>query len=171
MAGLCAALVLATTFAPPPEPAPGGYWSIAEQRQRRGEPRDGGDELTIGSVLFSLGLLRTGAAVLTIWMARTPGQCPVTQPGGCRSLEIYGWFGVGEGGLMTGTGLTYLIIGAVRQQRHRRWQSGQSVALPRPGGAAQRFDVGPWLLGRPEGRPLSLRADPVGGGAQFRIRF
>lgn len=158
MPGLCGALLIATTLAPPPDPpAPGGYWSIAEQRERRGEPPDGDDELTIGSVLFSLGLLRTGAAAATIWLARTPGRCPVDDAdGGCRSMEIYGWFGVGEGGLMVGTGLTYLIIGAVRDRRHRRWQAGQSVGLP-------RFEWGPWMW--------MPRAQPMGGGAQLRLRF
>ncbi|MFO7563431.1 MAG: hypothetical protein R6X02_12370 [Enhygromyxa sp.] len=171
MAGLCAALVLATTLAPPPDPAPGGYWSVGEQRQRRGEPPDGDDELTVGSVLFSLGLLRIGAAAVNVWMARTPQKCPIKDPGGCRSFEIYGWFGVGEGGLMFGTGLTYLIIGAVRDRRHRRWQAGESVARPRAWGAARRLELGPWLVWRPEDRPGLLRADPVGGGAQFRWRF
>ena len=182
MPGLCAALWLATTLAPAPvspeaqsgvgndssEPAPsapGGYWSIAEQRERRGQPPDGDDELTIGSVLFSLGLLRTGAAAATIWLARTPGRCPIDDPGGgCRSMEIYGWFGFGEGGLMVGTGLTYLIIGAVRQRRHRRWQAGQSVVLRREWVGTPRFELGPWPM-------WTLRAGPTGGGAQLRLRF
>ncbi|HVI04076.1 MAG TPA: hypothetical protein VM869_35535 [Enhygromyxa sp.] len=164
MLGSCAALLLATTLAPPSDPpAPGGYWSISEQRQRRGEPPDGDDELTIGSVLFSLGLLRTGAAAVTIWMARTPDQCPTEDPAGCRPMEIYGWFGVGEGGLMVGTGLTYLIIGAVRQRRYNRWHAGESVMLMRPRVGAPRLELGPWMLGTP--------VDPVGGGAQLRLRF
>jgi hypothetical protein len=163
--GSCAGLLLlATTLAPPSEPsadpAPGGYWSVAEQRQRRGEPPDGHDELTIGSVLFSLGLLRTGAAGITIWMARTPGKCPVRPTTGCQSMEIYGWLGFGEGGLMVGTGLTYLIIGAVRQNRHRRWKAGENVALPRTwvGVPQLQLELGPWMI-------------PVGGGAQLRWRF
>lgn len=161
---LGAALLFATTLAPPSDPpAPGGYWSVAEQRQRRGEPPDGDDELTIGSVLFSLGLLRTGAAAVTIWMARTPEQCPIEDPAGCRPMEIYGWLGVGEGGLMVGTGLTYLIIGAVRQRRHRRWQAGESVMLSRAWAGAPKLELGPMLLG-------SMR-DPVGAGAQLRLRF
>jgi hypothetical protein len=50
--------------APPPGP-PGGYWTFAEAHEHSGEPLDGDDELTIGSVLFSLGFLRAGAGVLT----------------------------------------------------------------------------------------------------------
>lgn len=169
MLGSCAALLLATMLAPPPaQPdlaAPGGYWSTSEQRQRRGEPRDGDDELTIGSVLLSLGALRTGAAALTIWMARTPGRCPIDDPAGCRPMEIYGWFGVGEGGLMVGTGLTYLIIGAVRQHRHRRWQAGERVTLPRSWVARPQLELGPWMLATPQTTAL------VGGGAQLRLRF
>lgn len=178
MLGSCAALLLfATTLAPPPDPSadptpdpsgPGGYWSISEQRERRGEPPDGDDELTIGSVLLSLGALRTGAAGITIWMARTPGRCPIQDPtAGCRSMEIYGWVGFGEGGLMVGTGLTYLIIGAVRQARHRRWQAGESVMLQRSRWAgAAKLELGPWMLGS-----AAIGAQPVGGGGQLRLRF
>jgi hypothetical protein len=159
-------LLIATTLAPPSDPAaPGGYWSTSEQRERRGEPPDGDDELTIGSVLFSLGALRTGAAALTIWLARTPGKCPTDDPAGCRPMEIYGWVGFGEGGLMVGTGLTYLIIGAVRQRRHRRWQAGESVALPRSRVGVPQLELGPWVIG------TNGTLEPVGGGAQLRLRF
>lgn len=170
MAGLCAALLLTTTLAPPaPDPAPGGYWSIGEQRQRRGEPPDGHDELTVGSVLFSLGLLRIGAAAATIWLARTPERCPVASAGGCRSLEIYGWFGVGEGGLMFGTGLTYLIIGAVRDRRHRRWRAGESVLLR---GGSPRLELGPWLMSPPVFDPMGgPMGRPMGAGTQLRWHF
>jgi hypothetical protein len=164
----------ATTLAPPPEPAaPGGYWSITEQRERRGEPPDGDDELTIGSVLFSLGLLRTGAAGLTIWLARTPSRCPTETPGGCGPMETYGWVGFGEGGLMVGTGLTYLIIGGVRRVRHRQWQRGQRVHLNPTAlefGAAQ-LQVGPWMPPPPMAGPLAFDLGAIGGGAQIRLRF
>jgi hypothetical protein len=151
--------LLATMLAPPtdPAPAPGGYWSIAEQRERRGEPPDGEDELTIGSVPFSLGGLRVGAAALTLWLARTPSRCPAEDPGGCQSMATYGWVGLGEGGLMVGTGLTYLIIGAAHRNRHRRWARGESVKL----------DFGPWTLRA----PTPARLAPVGGDVQLRFRF
>lgn len=158
--------MVATLLAPPdPSPAlaPGGYWSTSELRERRGEPPDGEDELTIGSVLFSLGILRTGAAGVTIWLARTPGRCPVES--GCGPMEIYGWVGFGEGGLMVGTGLTYLIIGAARRSRHRRWEAGESVMRSRPWPGIAKLEIGPWMLGAPN------TALAVGGGAQLRLRF
>ncbi len=151
----------------PPPPPPGGYWSTAEQRSRRGAPPGGDDELTVGSVLFSLGLLRVGAAAVTLWMAQTPSRCPARDPAGCRGYAIYGWLGVGEGGLMVGTGLTYLIIGAVRRERYRRWSAGERVSLPRPAIETIQLELGPWMLRAPT--PGSLA--PAGGGAQLRIRF
>ncbi len=174
MAGLCAGLLVATMLAPPSDPpasspAPGGYWSASEQRQRRGEPPDGDDELTIGSVLFSLGILRVGAAAVTVWMARTPNRCPVSDPKGCGPLEIYGWFGVGEGGLMIGTGLTYLIIGAIRRDRHRRWSVGERVMLSPPRSGRLEFAVEPWVLRAPTSMAFSPAV--VGAGAQLQLRF
>ena len=165
MLRVCAGLLATTLMAPaaePPPPAPGGYWSLGEQRARRSEPPDGEDEITVGSILFSLGLLRVGAAGVTLWMARTPSRCPASDPEGCRGMEIYGWLGFGEGGLMVGTGLTYLIIGAVRRQRHQRWESGLSVGPRRRwagtrgvgsrgpgrlelGDAGSTLELGPWV--------------------------
>jgi hypothetical protein len=184
--GFCASSILvvttlATTLAPPPEPAaPGGYWTISEQRERRGEPPDGDDELTIGGVLFSLGLLRSGAAGLTVWLARSPSRCPTPELGGCGPLELYGWAGFGEGGLMVGTGLTYLIIGGVRRSRHARWQRGERVRLSPPSPAslelgAARLQVGPWMISAPVHRSPGFEGPSgfgtVGGGAQLRLRF
>lgn len=175
---------MTTLLAPPaepPPPAPGGYWSMAEQRERRGAPLDGHDELTIGSVLFSLGLFRAGAAGVTVWLARNPSQCPISEAGGCRSMEVYGWLGFGEGGLMLGTGLTYMIIGGVRRSRYLRWKGGESVMLSRSwssphgraGRVAQQFEhleIGPWLI-RDDRFGRASPIDSVGGGGQLRLRF
>jgi hypothetical protein len=188
---LSSVVLVATMLAPasePPPPAPGGYWSLGEQRARRGEPPDGDDDLTVGSILFSLGFLRTGAAAVTVWMARTPSRCPSREPEGCRSMEIYGWVGFSEGGLMVGTGLTYLIIGLARRAKHRRWQAGESVSLGLPPVAVPRrwagsprpprFELGPWWLpatempgGTSPQQGFVLWGPPVGGGAQLRLRF
>jgi hypothetical protein len=186
---LSSVVLVATMVAPasePPPPAPGGYWTLGEQRARRGEPPDGDEELTVGSILFSLGLFRSGAAAVTVWMARTPSRCPARELEGCRSMEIYGWVGFSEGGLMVGTGLTYMIIGAARRARHRRWQAGESVGLVMPRSTGSRragspgaagLELGPWLLpatGLPDTTPpqgFVLWGQPVGGGAQLRLRF
>jgi hypothetical protein len=188
--GLSAGLLLSATLLAPPQdpsgaarrgaslrlprsgdpPAPGGYWSTSEQRGRRGTPRDGEDELTVGSVLFSLGMLRVGAAALTIWMAQTPGRCPAIDDAGCRSLLIYGWFGVGEGGLMVGTGLTYLIIGGVRRNRYQRWRRGESVAL-RGREFADRVRFGPSVALAPVVGGSAPAPAIVGGGVRVRVQF
>jgi hypothetical protein len=148
---------------------PGGYWTFAEQHERSREPLDGDDELTIGSVLFSLGILRAGAGVLTAMMANDTELCPLTEPRGCDGLRNYGWAGVAEGGLMIGTGITYLAIGATRRQRHRRWERGEAAALWHPGAALNVVDVGPWLIPRSRSGISEVRVG--GAGLRLQLRF
>jgi hypothetical protein len=148
---------------------PGGYWTFAEQHERSREPLDGDDELTIGSVLFSLGFLRAGAGVLTAMMANDTELCPLTEPRGCNGLRNYGWAGVAEGGLMIGTGITYLAIGASRRERHRRWERGEAVALWHPGAALKVVDVGPWLIPRSGSGNADVRVG--GAGLRLQLRF
>lgn len=146
--------------APEYQTAPGGYRTLGEQREREGEPPDGDDELTIGSVLFSLGLLRVGAAVLTVWMAGRPTTCPDAEQS-CTSMQTYGWFGVGEGGLLVGTGIVYLAIGASRRGQHQRWRRGESLGrLPR---------LSPWVTRSPDWRGDGHRL--TGGGVSVQLRF
>jgi hypothetical protein len=150
------------TPAPEPAPfvgAPGGYWTVGEQHERSREPLDGEDDLTIGSVIFSLGFVRAGAGVLTIVMSNDSDLCPITEPRGCSGLRSYGWVGVAEGGLMVGTGLAYMIIGAARRERHRRWKSGEPLA-----------DVGPWLIPRAVGGFSQSRA-LAGAGLRLQLQF
>ena len=154
---LLASLLTGLLAQEPNAAPPGGYLTIAEVRERQREPLDGEDEITIGSVLFSLGALRIGAAALTIWMAHNPNRCPADEPETCSGLEVYGWVGVGEGGLMLTTGAVYLAIGATRRSKYRRWQRGESVA--------DRLQVGPWLVRTPG------RWAPGGGGLQLQLRF
>ncbi|PRP92363.1 hypothetical protein ENSA5_49940 [Enhygromyxa salina] len=176
MALFVANLLLAGTIsAPPSEAPPGGYWTMGEQREREREPADGDDELTIGSVLFSLGLLRAGAAALSLWMAGRPDLCPISADADCSSLRTYGFVGIGEGSLMIGTGIVYLAIGASRRQRHQRWQRGEVTQLRHPP-LTRRLQLGPWLTPSPAGwawgegavaTPRSL----TGGGVRVRVRF
>jgi hypothetical protein len=135
---------------------------MAEQYDRQPEPLDGDDELTIGSVLFSLGLLRAGAGLASVWMGYNPEQCPLTEPRGCSGLRNYGWVGVAEGGLMFGTGITYMAIGATRRERHRRWQRGEALSL-------NVVDVGPWLIPRSVGGFSDVRL--AGAGLRLQLRF
>lgn len=123
----------------PAEPAPGGYWRFGEQSVP--EPPDGQDALTIGAVIFSLGLIRAGAGGVSVYLATRPDVCK----DGCRSMNVYGLAGVGFGGLMAVTGAVMLIIGAAQQARHRRWERGEA-----------RIGVGPWMVDR---RSLGLAVD------------
>ncbi|KIG15054.1 hypothetical protein DB30_06086 [Enhygromyxa salina] len=163
---LATVLFSGTTIAaaPPTETAPGGYRTLSEQREREGPPRDGEDELTIGSVLFSLGLLRAGAGVLTAVMADRPGMCPDPEQG-CGSLRAYGWAGLGEGVLLTGTGIVYLAIGASRRGQYQRWERGEPLA--------KRLQLSPWVT-TSRGWVGSAGLGPVrltGGGASVQLRF
>ena len=141
---------------------PGGYWTVGEQRERAGEPPDGDDELTIGSVLFSLGLLRAAAGAVMVWTAGRPDLCPVAASS-CRGYGLFGVAGIGEGGLMFGTGVVYLAIGASRRARYRRWKRGESLArwFAPDGSLAPHVSVVPWW---------TAGAD-AGGGVRVQVRF
>jgi hypothetical protein len=159
---LASSMMLAAVLAGPPGKSPppssvppGGYWTLADQHGRS-EPPDGDDELTLGAVLLPLGAIRAGAAGLTLWMADNPEFCPINTPERCNGMRIYGWVGIGEGILMSGTGLAYLIIGASRRAAHERWKGGR---------ISQRFGVSPWMLGR------TRAGSPAGGGLMLSLRF
>lgn len=163
MAAILASLALAGVLGAPgesepaPDEAPGGYWTLSEQRERVREPLDGEEELTVGAILFSLGLLRAGAAGVTVWMAGQADLCPATDDAGCAAFRTYGFAGFGEAGLMVGTGLVYLAIGASRRSKHRRWERGETVTL------------GPWLM--PARAGAGTRARLGGGGLRLQLRF
>jgi len=180
---LTASLVLAVTIVAPPPPSepPGGYWSFGEQHERAGEPQDGEDELTLGSVLLSLGLLRLGAAGVTIWMGDQPQYCPPDDPSvDCGPLRIYGWVGVGEGALMLGTGIVYLGIGAHHRRRHEAWRRGEPLSL-RLGNSHAHLSARPWLMLRPATRAAQNATRPAvqtftapvfeGAGLRLQLRF
>lgn len=177
--------ILSVSPAPAPSEAPGGYWSLGEQRDREPEPKDGEEELTIGSVLLSLGLLRAGAGAVIVWMGDQPRFCDPNDPtANCGSLRTFGFVGVGEGALMFTTGIVYLAIGAHHRGRHDAWRRGEPLSL-RIGHAGQTLALRPWLhLGRgtpsgpglgTRGRIQSLSADPAlaltGGGLRVHVRF
>lgn len=177
--------ILSLSPAPPPSGAPGGYWSLGEQRDREPEPKDGEEELTIGSVLLSLGLLRAGAGAVIVWMGDQPRFCDPEDPtANCGSLRTFGYVGLGEGALMFTTGIVYLAIGAHHRRRHDAWRRGEPLSL-RIGHAGQRLTLRPWLhlargtqpglgsgtsgqIHQPIGDPgLAL----TGGGLRVHVRF
>ncbi len=97
--------------------------------------------LTIGSVMFSLGMIRAGAGGVSVYLATRPEVCKES----CRSMNGYGWAGVGYGGLMAVTGAVMLIIGAAQRAEHGRWERGEA-----------RVHVAPWSADR---RSLGLVVD------------
>ncbi|GEM_PF-3267955 len=120
--------------------APGGYWGLAERRPP--EPKDGDEELIMGGVLLSLGVLRAGAG-LTTFLAGRPDHCKYDLKS-CENVRYYGYAGLGFGGLMLGTGIVFLILGQARRERHRRWKLDGSLAVlgegGRSGSVSFRFD-------------------------------
>ena len=115
---------------PEPEPlspdveVPGGYHDAMDLRGDD-EPPDGDKQVTLGSVLFSLGLIQTGGAVGS-YITATPRYCDKVYGANvsddtCAGLRIYGIVGIAFGGLMAATGATFLGWGLIQRQKHRKW--------------------------------------------------
>ena len=165
-------IALLATLAAAPQPSdqpseipPGGYWTLGEARDRQTEPPDGERALTIGSVLFPLGLLRAGAGGINVWMATQPSRCPSNTTAGCRTFAAFGWYGVAEGGLMLVTGIVYLAIGGSQRAKHQRWEAGDRAWLDPRRARIGSWRVGPWLA------PPVGPAVASGGGLQIELRF
>ncbi len=125
---------LATT--PPPlgsdEEIPGGYYDAMDLRHED-EPADGDKQVTLGSVLFALGVLQVGGGIGS-YVTATPRYCDqvygrTVSPETCSGLRIYGIVGVVYGTLMTATGAAFLGWGLVQRQRHRLWLKDRGLAL------------------------------------------
>jgi len=127
-------LALALTLAAPPpanEEIPGGYFEFGEVREP--EPDEGDTKRLIGSILFPLGLLRTGAGAAML-ISASPARCQArfgqhTSAETCKNLRTYGWVGTGYGGLMAVTGATFLVWGLVLRSRHRAWKRRNNIAI------------------------------------------
>ena len=132
------ALTATLAAAPPPEldEAPGGYYQLGESRER--EPVDGENKVFTGGLLLPLGLLRAGAGAGMAVMA-APTYCkriygPNTADATCNGLKIYGFGGVGIGGLMAATGAVLLAWGLTQRARHAKWMRDHGLALAPLGG-------------------------------------
>ena len=113
----------------PTPPPPGGYWELGEQREP--EPKDGRQSLLVGAILTPLGLLRVGGAVSTIYVAQD-GRCQTTLQANddtCQSLRLWGYSGLGMGGLMFVTGVVFLGIGFHRRAEHDAWKRRYSISM------------------------------------------
>jgi hypothetical protein len=138
-----AAILACLAAAPPavPDTPPGGYWRMGEKRAP--EPLDGQDNLTIGAIMASLGVIRTGGGIAYVVLAR-PGECGSLEERtgisreSCPELRAYGWAGTALGGAMFVTGVVMLAIGAAQRKRHRAWQRRYGIALG-PGGLSTSF--------------------------------
>jgi hypothetical protein len=129
---LLAAVLLLGPSAPAPDPVPpGGYWRFGERRDP--EPNDGRDNLMIGTIMTSLGLLRTASGVAYVVMAQ-PDRCDDLDrfgidPASCPQVRGFGWAGVAFGGAFLVTGVTMLAIGGVQRKRHRAWERRYGISL------------------------------------------
>jgi hypothetical protein len=121
---------------------PGGYWKFGERNVP--EPPDGIDALTVGSVMFSLGLVRAGAGGISVYMATRPDLCG----GDCASLRLFGWSGVGLGALMFVSGIVTFGVGAAQKAKHERWQRGEA-----------KLKLAPWWTASHSTRSLGLMVD------------
>ncbi len=111
---------------------PGGYHEAMDLRGDD-EPVDGDKKVTLGSVLFALGLIQTGGGVSS-YITATPRFCNSVYGSGvteqtCAGLRIYGIVGIAFGGLMAATGATFLGWGLIERQRHRKWMRERGFAV------------------------------------------
>ncbi len=131
-----AALALALSPAVPPRElqseVPGGYYEAMDLR-RDDEPPDGDKQVTLGSVLFALGLIQAGGGVSS-YLTATPRFCSnvygrdVSEQT-CAGLRIYGIVGIAFGGLMSVTGATFLGWGLIQRQKHRKWMRERGLSF------------------------------------------
>ncbi len=130
-----AALALALSTAAPPRElqseVPGGYHEAMDLR-RDDEPPDGDKQVTLGSVLFALGLIQAGGGVSS-YITATPRFCRGVygdvSDQTCSGLRIYGIVGIAFGGLMAVTGATFLGWGLIRRQKHRTWMRERGLRV------------------------------------------
>lgn len=130
-----AAVALALAPARPPlnsdAEIPGGYHEMIDLRGT--EPPDGDNKVTLGSVLFSLGLIQF-AGGMTSFVLASPDRCAsvygasVTEKT-CSGLQVYGLVGAALGGLMAASGGALLGIGLVQRQKHRKWMREAGLAI------------------------------------------
>lgn len=120
---------------------PGGYYEAMDLRGDD-EPVDGDKKVTLGSVLFALGLLQAGGGVSS-YLTATPRYCSSVYGSSvsdstCSGLRIYGIVGIAFGGLMVVTGATFLGWGLIERQKHRKWMKERGFSLGPMLGPGQR---------------------------------
>ena len=143
-AGTAALTLALAPAAPRPLPEseiPGGYYEAMDLR-RDDEPPDGDKKITLGSVLFALGLIQAGGGVSS-YITATPRYCAQVYGSGvtettCSGLRIYGIVGIAFGGLMAATGAGMLGWGMIQRKQHRKWMRERGLAVGPLLGPGQR---------------------------------
>jgi hypothetical protein len=133
----------------PPAPAPldpnievpGGYHDAMDLRTND-EPVDGDKQITLGSVLFSLGLIQAMGGISS-YVTATPTYCDKVYGASvsdetCAGLRIYGIIGTAFGGLMAATGASFLGWGLIQRKRHREWKRERGLTIGPLMGPGQR---------------------------------
>lgn len=130
LTGLSAGTVAMTLTLTPPLPLesdaeiPGGYHDMMALRGE--EPPDGDNKITLGSVLFSLGLIQFGGSMGS-FVTASPSHChsvygASTSDQTCSGLRYFGLTGAVFGGLMAASGGVILGLGLIQRRRYRQWR-------------------------------------------------
>ena len=146
LAGLSAGTVAVALAMTPPLPLesnaeiPGGYHDMTVLRGV--EPPDGDGKVTLGSILFSLGMIQFAGGLSSVVMAQ-PRYCAAMYGASvseqhCNGLQIYGIVGSVFGGLMAASGGVILGLGLVQRRRHRQWKREAGLVLAPLLGPGQR---------------------------------
>jgi len=144
--GLSAGTVAVALALTPPLPLdstaeiPGGYHDMMTLRGE--EPPDGDGKVTLGSILFSLGMIQFAGGLSSVVMAQ-PRYCAAIYGASvsdehCNGLQIYGIVGSTFGGLMAISGGVILGLGLIQRQRHRKWKREAGLVVAPLLGPGQR---------------------------------
>lgn len=111
---------------------PGGYYEAMDLR-RDDEPPDGDKQVTLGSVLFALGMIQAAGGASS-FVTASPRYCTSVYGAGasdqtCSGLRIYGIVGIAFGGLMAATGASFLGWGLIQRKQHRQWMRERGLAI------------------------------------------
>lgn len=145
------AVALARPADPPPlatdSEVPGGY--LDSEDLRGSEPDDGHNQVTLGSILFSLGGLRLGTAIVG-FITASPDNCARVYGSSvgdntCKGLQIFGITGMAFGGATLVSGVVLLTMGLLKRQRHRQWMFERGMS------------VGPWMGPQQQGVAFGFR--------------
>ena len=144
--GLSAGTVAVVLALTPPLPLdsnaeiPGGYHDMMVLRGP--EPPDGDAKITLGSVLFSLGMIQFASGLTSVVTAQ-PRYCGLVYGASvtadtCSGLQIYGIVGSAFGGLMAASGGVILGLGLIQRQRYRQWRRDAGLVIMPLLGPGQR---------------------------------